>query len=483
MRIGGLASGMDIDTLVKDLMKAERIPLDKLSQKKTTLEWQRDDYRSMNKLLSDLDNLIFETIGRPSNFSKKSVTSSNPSAVSASANGTAINTTINMEVMETAKPATWVDTSKSVSSTYISSQDRTLSFEIMNGSGVSEGIKTINIKAGDNLTSISAAFNNSGLGVSAFYDSQKQQFVLTKKDSGSQSSIKVQDSITAEFMGELGFQNSIGELSGKTAGLDAKFTINGYETTRSTNTFSINGINYNLLQKGTSSLTVGDDTNATVESIRTFVNKYNETIDAINKKIGEAKYRDYTPLTSEQRKDLSEKEAEMWDEKAKSGLLRNDSSLSNGLNSMRQILYNNINTGDSKYDLLSEIGIGTSKNYLNKGKLEIDENKLRNALSEKPEAVMKLFNGNGTEVGIVQKLRESIKSTIVKIESKAGNEFRNNSSLARELEAVNKRIFTFEDRLVQVENRYWRQFQAMEAAVQRSNQQGAYLMQQFGGGQ
>ena len=53
MRIGGLASGMDIDSIVADLMKAERIPLNKLKQEKQTLEWKRDDYRSMNTLLLD----------------------------------------------------------------------------------------------------------------------------------------------------------------------------------------------------------------------------------------------------------------------------------------------------------------------------------------------------------------------------------------------------------------------------------------------
>jgi flagellar hook-associated protein 2 len=41
----------------------------------------------------------------------------------------------------------------------------------------------------------------------------------------------------------------------------------------------------------------------------------------------------------------------------------------------------------------------------------------------------------------------------------------------------------FEDRLQMVENRYYRQFGAMEAAIQRSNQQSAYLMNSFGGGQ
>ena len=57
-RISGLASGMDIDTIVSDLMKAERIPLDKLNQNKQTLEWQRDDYRAMNTLLLDFRSTL-----------------------------------------------------------------------------------------------------------------------------------------------------------------------------------------------------------------------------------------------------------------------------------------------------------------------------------------------------------------------------------------------------------------------------------------
>ena len=45
VRINGLASGMDIDSIVSDMMKIKRMPLDKLNQEKQVLEWQRDDYR------------------------------------------------------------------------------------------------------------------------------------------------------------------------------------------------------------------------------------------------------------------------------------------------------------------------------------------------------------------------------------------------------------------------------------------------------
>lgn len=60
MRVGGLASGMDIDALVEKLMKAERMPLDKTFQKKQTYEWQRDAYRGVNTKLKTFDNFLFD---------------------------------------------------------------------------------------------------------------------------------------------------------------------------------------------------------------------------------------------------------------------------------------------------------------------------------------------------------------------------------------------------------------------------------------
>lgn len=51
MRISGLASGMDIDSMVKKLMTAESIPLNKLNQQKQLTEWKRDGYRQVSTKL------------------------------------------------------------------------------------------------------------------------------------------------------------------------------------------------------------------------------------------------------------------------------------------------------------------------------------------------------------------------------------------------------------------------------------------------
>jgi flagellar hook-associated protein 2 len=60
MRIGGLASGMDIDQIVSDLMRAERMRVDKLYQQKQVMEWQKADYREINLKLRSFYNTSFD---------------------------------------------------------------------------------------------------------------------------------------------------------------------------------------------------------------------------------------------------------------------------------------------------------------------------------------------------------------------------------------------------------------------------------------
>ena len=85
LRISGLASGMDIDGIVSHLMTAERMPLDKIEQKKIYTEWQRDDYRTMNTAVSEFEiHLALDKggVGSQAAFIKKTVTVSNDNVIS-----------------------------------------------------------------------------------------------------------------------------------------------------------------------------------------------------------------------------------------------------------------------------------------------------------------------------------------------------------------------------------------------------------------
>lgn len=502
IRIGGLASGMDTDTLVSDLMKAERIPLDKLTQKKQVLEWQRDDYRSMNTLLSDFDKYIFDNMTLQKDFLKKTVTSSMSDAVTATANTSSANVSTSINVTQLATSANWISGTSSYTAP---TADTEIELQVTNGDGTIKDVK-MTIKAGATLDDVLKQFSsNKDLGVTAFSEAGK--VVMTKNDTGSNASIKLMDVDAEALFTSLGFTFDGGtkNLNVTSAGKDAEFDINGLATSRSSNSFTINNVTYTLndVTNGkTAKISVGNDIDNMVDKVVQFVNKYNEMIEKINGEINETRYRDYQPLSDVEKEAMSESQIELWEDKAKSGLLKNDSILSGALTKMRSALYTPYTgTGsNSDYNQLAQIGITTSSNYRDNGKLSIDETKLREAIEKDPNAVFQLFSGatkvtttaaDGTtatknstvtsELGITNRLRTIISDTVKNIEKKAGKATSTNQqfSIGRNIVDLNTQIDRFEDRLVQTENRYWRQFTAMEKAIQQANSQSTYLMQQF----
>ncbi|PLT32616.1 flagellar hook-associated protein 2 [Bacillus sp. V5-8f] len=525
VRIGGLASGMDIDTLVGDLMKAERMPLDKLTQKKQYLAWQRDDYRSMNTLLKGLDDNIFEKVFLQKSFNVKKVTTSNENIVSAVALSSQSNVSNQIEVVNLAKPATWKAAGDLTGTSFqtgtdgkiTATADKQLKFKVKDPGSDKFNDVTISISKDESIDTILGKFNSSGLGVSAMRakinvatpesPDYKNRIIFTATKTGEHGVIAAADDTTKAFLIDLGFADpgamnvdtiadpnnaaDAYELAKDQSGSNAKVKINGYEMEQTSNTFTISGIQYTL--KGITGTPVSISTATDVEeifnNIKSFVDKYNETIDKINNELIEERYRDYTPLTDKQKEGMSEKQIEMWEERARNGMLRNDSVLSRTINTMRLDLYGRVGTDNdninNSYDQLSKIGI-TTKNYLEGGKLQINEAKLKEAIEKDPNAVYQLFANDSTDTGsrgIARRLRDTIEKSMESITEKAGSATKTNHQFAigRLLNNVDSQINRFEDKLKKVEDRYWRQFTAMEKAIQKSNEQSSYLMQQFAG--
>ncbi|WP_423791720.1 flagellar filament capping protein FliD [Lysinibacillus fusiformis] len=238
-------------------------------------------------------------------------------------------------------------------------------------------------------------------------------------------------------------------------------------------------------------MTSTTDVDDIMAKIKEFITTYNGFIKDLNDQTKETKYRDYTPLTSEQREDMSENEIKLWEEKAKSGLLRGDTLIREGLSGMRSLVYQSNPGIDSKYNSLFSIGITTSKNYNDGGTLEIDETKLRKVLEEDPDAVEKLFkNSEGKKDDVVDgktvdtrgyldKLRGSMKTFEITIEKKAGRSTMTDAQYAigKNLVDTESRISTWKRKLEDIEARYWKQFTAMEQAINKANQQSSMFMQ------
>ncbi|QRZ92394.1 flagellar hook-associated protein 2 [Bacillus subtilis] len=491
-RITGLASGMDIDDIVSKLMQTERAPLNKLTQKKQTLEWQRDSYREVNSKIKEFqDYMSNNKLTYPSTFQSKTVTSSNESVLTATGTASAANSSSTIEVASLATAATY----KANNYTGYTQGDYNLAFNVVAPGETTAKTVNISVTSADTIDNVISKLNSSDLGVSAFKDKiwngteYVETIAFSSKATGAGGSIQAADSSTADFMsGQLGFSlDTDNKITAYKEGTNAKVTINGFEMEKLSNNFTVNGVTYSI--KNTTAATgpvttsVSTDVDGIYNQIKEFVDKYNELVDSLNEKLQEEKYRDYTPLTSEQKEAMSDKEVELWEEKAKSGLLRNDSSISTGTNQMRTDFYSKVNADGKSYQL-TEFGITTSGAYQMRGHLEINEDKLKAKIQEDPQSVAALFT-SGTnssaysDKGIMKRIGDTLKSTVKSIEAKAGNSTMgtNDYSIGKNLNTISTDITKMQDRLTTIENRYYTKFSAMDSAIQKMNEQSSYLSQ------
>ena len=372
------------------------------------------------------------------------------------------------------------------------------------GAHTADGETTRNffISGDKSLNTMISEVNRSNIGLSIMYDEYTDRVTISRTETGNFNEGENAIIMEGDFLEHnLRFSGSE-EVEGK----NAIFTINGLETSRPSNSFQIDGVSIQLKQTFISvdeaqnegdetltkiqpiRLTVSNNTDDVVEKIKDFVETYNTLIATLNNKVNEKYYRDYGPLTDEQREQLTDKQQEDWEVKAKSGLLRRDPILRDALSSMRRDFYSPINneSTSSLFNQLAAIGITTTRDYMAGGKLEINEAKLREAIELDPTAVENLFRAEGNsyeEKGIVARLRDTITGVKDRIYERAGRASWNATqyTIGRNMRSLDQQISRFELRLEKVEERYWRQFTAMEKAMAQANSQAMYLMQQFSG--
>lgn len=487
MRVGGLATGMDIDQIVNRLMEAERMPLNRMEQDRTMLTWKQDAFRELNRSLLELDNMILD-MKLSHTYKTKSVQSSQESAVSATASPQTADGVYHIEVKQLATTAMNIGT-KQVKLDDTVDVEGPIVFSTFDESGQKVDHK-INVDDNDTIGDILVKITNADNNVRAFYDGDGEsgRVILETTRTGNYNTtgehgnaeIWFEDSFFTDVLG-LNMDEEIG-------GENAKFTYNyGLELESKTNSYEVNNLNlqFNDVTNGHASISVTNDTDHTFDKIMAFVNQYNEVIDKLNESQQERRYRDFPPLTSEQKKEMTEDEIEKWEERAKSGILRGESSITDGMFQMRRSWYAGVETG-GEFTSLTQIGITTSPNYLDGGKLLVNEDELKRALRENPEDVQKLLSNSAEDnsKGLIHRLEEAVELTIDKIDQHAGKGTYtlDNYVLGKRMKELDNRISAFEDRLVRIETRYWNQFTQMEKAIQRLNDQSAQLFSQFGGG-
>ncbi len=373
----------------------------------------------------------------------------------------------------------------------------------------------VEVKEGATVRDLMNAINKSDANVTVSYQEAADKFTFTSKVNGASGVIDFTENkgtgANATLAKIFGLESS--DMDAKVARGDDAIVAVKYagsdqvvELRRDSNTFTVDGLTMSL--KGTfgynekgelenpNDVTNAVEINASVDvdklmdTIKSFVADYNAIVDMVNGELTTKHDRDYDPLTSDQKGELSESEISKWETKAKEGLLYGDSDLRSLSMDLRVVVSGGLLT---KFE---EIGINLSSSYSDNGKLNIDESKLRAALETDPESVQKLFTstagkdaeGNETFNGLATNLKNVMNKYVKTIGSmetkgilirKAGSKSAAQSLTQNtyydQLTAIDKMIDKLKARLKTEQDRYISQFSTLETMIANMNSQSSYL--------
>ena len=357
--------------------------------------------------------------------------------------------------------------------------------------GTTEVINVNNLSIPKNFADLAAEIQGIvGAGVSVSYTTDdKIQIQGTSKGFNIEGTDTEGKALMNNLFGQDGMTFSSQMTAQVTAGQNARLTVDGTVIERNSNTFELDGITMELTSEyhdtGTPiRLTTSRDTDKIVDSLKSFVEDYNALVEELNEHLKEtANYKKYAPLTDEQKKEMSDKEIELWEEKSKEGLLHNDANITSFLGDMRMVLYSSVEgAGLSLYD----IGIETSDNWRDNGKLVIDEDVLKSMAATNPDAICKLFTDRdqGLGTGMQNALKDAANvssgspGTMVRY---AGTKdvLTTSNTLYEEMKHISETLSNLNTKYQLEKTRYWNQFNAMEQAISNMNSQSSWLTQQF----
>ena len=497
----GLASGLDTQSIIADLMRVERMKVDDIQKDKTRVDWKKDAWDEMNsKLFSFYKEELFE-FKTSGTYDQKTVSSSNESVVSIGKSPGAVSGSHEIVVTNMARGSylTGDELQNDIDLNPIdltTTADKLANFggateiniHIMTSVGeVADVSNEITISNTDTLEEIITKVNDLGADLTINYDSNFNRIFMSSTETGEDVQLafgQADGAIADELLASLGF----GTTKVGAVGEDAEFTYNGTALSSSTNEVTVNNLSLTIkADSGSSSISVNSNADAIYDSVKSFITKYNEISVEINLKLGAESARGYDPLTSDEKAAMTDDEIELWEGKIKTSLLRNDNVLTNLNSTMRSILSisNGVDTSAFTYKSLSSLGIVTGA-YTEKGMLHIEgdeddsayslkTNRLKEAIDNDPDSVMELLSALG------QELYETMADRMGSNTISSALTFYNDKMMDNQMSDYDSDMARLEERLAAVEQRYYKQFTAMEQAIQQSNSTGNWLAQQLSG--
>lgn len=335
------------------------------------------------------------------------------------------------------------------------------------------------VTVADRLAAIEDAIsaNNQVISENSYWDLGKSAYLDESFDLSTEAA-KITEKIQTAIEVLESEANNTGDASGNYAtrinASDATIILNGAEFTSSSNTFEINGLS--IKATGVTAdgeeitLSTDVDSQGIYDEIKSFLKEYNEVINEICSLYNADSASGYEPLTDEEKAEMSDSEVEKWEEKVKSALLRKDSTLNTIMTAMTSSMIQAYEVNGTTYSLgsfgIETLGYlnaskneqyafhiaGDSEDDVSKGK----EDKLMYAIQNNPDDVMEFMKQLTT--GLYKELDKQMKGTTLK----STYSIYNDKQITKDIANYKSLISTWEDKIADLEDRYYNQFTAME---------------------
>jgi flagellar hook-associated protein 2 len=452
----GVGSGLDVKSIVTQLVAIERQPLAQLQTKATSIQTQLSLYGKIKSQMSALGDAAAVLAGS-GGWNVQKASSSNAAAVGVSVGTGAVASALSVSVQQLARAQS--SASQGLTAGVAVGATGTLNIEAGSWSDDATPVFTpgtsvpISIVAGDTVSDIASKINSASAGVTAtvLRDGANERLVIRSTSTGVASGFRLNEPADPG-LSAFGFTNPSdgSSFAGQTA-LDAKVNINGVDVVSATNkmTDAIPGVTLQLNQITTApaEITVETDNDVIQKNIQTFVDAYN----ALNTTIADA--TKYTAATKT------------------AGPLQGDATTL-GLQSALRSMLGSGSVG-STFSRLSDVGIERQTD----GSLKVNTTKLAAAQQDLPN-LKKLFtadNSDATTNGFGLKVRDFARA-MVAFDGQVSNK---STALQSSIDRNSKEQDRVNDRASRIETQLYKQYSALDSQMAQLNSLSSFVTAQL----
>lgn len=456
----GIGSGLDVNSIVTQLMKVEKAPLTQMQADATRIQNKLSAFGKIQSYVSTLRDAADKLAGTAT-WGSTSVASSDSSIATATSNGSAVagNYSLSVEQLATAQtvasPATAFPVGAGRLRIQLGSVPQTVDVSIAAGDTAAQVRDKINAAKGGVVASIVTDSSGSRLVLRSSETGADQAFTVTEVvTDGNGAETTTTTGALAQLTYDPAQPAPVGQGMALTQSAgNARATLNGLSIESGSNVLSnvVDGVSLKLSRVSANPVDIQVSTDDS--SIKAAVTAFVEAYNALNSYLGTQTAYDAT--------------------NKKAGLLQGDSGVNSVRSAMRNIV-SGTGTMAGSYQRLAQIGLDIKKD----GSLSVDDTKLSAAVSGNLDAVKSLFANKDLAVAGNNGFALQVKQwgdAMLKFDGSINSRV---DSLQRQSSANGKKQDDFNLRMNQVETRLRAQYTSLDTQMGKLSGLSSYLTQQ-----